>query len=132
MTIKNPFLIRVVIGLTLFIIGIASLFIIFDPQGLRISFENRPLFILTMFAVSTAIGLGAYLFSGYPLKKILEPLLIVTFWTFFIFLPIWLSPLPRDTLILAIGFSPFLALLLWIGYTKLKERITGKRENHKW
>lgn len=127
MTVKNLFLIRVIIGLTLFIIGIASLFIIFAPHGLRITFENRISFILTMFAVSTTIGFGAYLFSGYPLKKFLEPFLVFTLWIFLIFLPTWLAPIPTDAIILIQSFSLFLLVLLYGNYTKWREK-RKKRE----
>lgn len=122
MTIRNPFLIRVILGLTLFIIGIASLFIIFDPHGLRIPFENRSLFILTIFAVSTTIGFGAYLFSGYPLEKFLEPFLVFTLWIFLIFLPTWLAPLPTDAIILIQSFSLLLLVLIYGNYKKWKEK----------
>lgn len=127
MIIKNLFLMRVILGLILFVIGIASLFIIFDLHGLRIPFENRPLFILAIFAVSTTIGFGAYLFSGYSLKMFLEPFLVFTLWIFLVFLPSWLAPLPTDSIILIQSFSLLLLVLLYGSYTKRREK--HKKEN---
>lgn len=68
------------------------------------------------------IGSGAFLLSGYPLKMFLEPFLIFTVWFFLIVLPIMLSPLSTDDLILVLAFSLLALTFLYGGYTKLREK----------
>jgi hypothetical protein len=116
---------RVILGIVLIVSSFILLFQILNT----ISFNERLTSFLGVFSFGMMIGFGAWLLSQYPLKMYLEPFLVITLWAFLIFLPIWLSPLPKDILVLVLGFSPFLALLLWIGYTKLKGKFTGKCPN---
>lgn len=115
---------RVVFGITLIVLSFLLLIQILN----RISFNDRLTSFLGVFSFGIIIGFGVWLLSHYPLKMFLEPFLVIILWSILIFLPIWISPISKDVLPLILGFSPFLALLLWVGYTKLKAKYKGKRD----
>lgn len=125
-------LVQRIIGLGLIVIGFLFITIIFNPKGLvGPSISDRTAWLLILYSVGAMISLGGYLAAGYAPAKGLEILIIGGLWVLLI-LPIFYFPLSEDTFALALGFSPFLALLLWIVYTKLKEKVTGKRETDRW
>jgi hypothetical protein len=114
--------VRIVIGLALLIVGLVSLGMIFSPQGLRIPVDNRPLLVLALYAPNAVLTFGAWLFSGYPIKRFLAPFLVATIWIFFFILPILLLPLSNETIILVISFSSLLLVLLYGSYTRRREK----------
>jgi len=114
---------RVILGIGLIIIGLTSLSIIFSPKGLLIPFDN-PLFILTAFAVGMAIGLGAWLISGYPLRMFLGPLLIVILWGFPMLWLMLFSPLPEDIRIVVPSLSLIIVVVLYGSYAKRRAQRT--------
>lgn len=122
MQMRSPSLTRIIIGIGLFIIGIVSLIMIFDPRGLLIPFEDPPLFVLAIFGVSMTIGFGAWLFSGYPLKMFLEPVFLVALWVFLFVLPILLLSFSIDVTSLVLSFSLLLLVLAYGNYKKWKEK----------
>lgn len=125
-------LVQRIIGSCLIISGFLLIAIIFNPKGLvGPPISDRPLWLLILYTVGTMISLGGYLAAGYAPRKGLEVLIIGGLWILLI-LPIFYLPISEDTFVLALGFSPFLALLLWIAYTKPKEKVTGKRETYRW
>ncbi len=121
MDTSNLFLLRLIAGIGLIFIGLVSLAVIFGPKGLLIHLEN-PLFIPTAFAISLAIGLGAWLPFGYPLRKFLEPFLVLTLWG----VPaLWLmlfSPLPEDIRIILPSLSLILLVILYGNYAKKRAK----------
>ena len=119
---NGPSLIRILSGMGLFVAGIASIALIFSPTGLLIAPDDKPFFLITIFAISTTIVSGAWLLSGYPLKRYLEPLIIGWAWFLFGFSPLFYIPIPKDTLYVILGLSAFEPILMWIGYSKLKAR----------
>jgi|Deesub1362A_J573_1020465.scaffolds.fasta_scaffold10153_4 hypothetical protein len=126
---KEPFSpLRIISGIIIILLSFLLLYQVLTT----ISSNNRFTFFLGVFSFGILLGFGTWAISHYPLKAFLEPLLIIILWTFIVFLPIWLSSLPKDVLPLILGFSPFLALLLWILYITLKEKLTGKRKTYKW
>jgi hypothetical protein len=125
-------LIQRIIGLGLIITGFVFITIILNPKGLAgPSISDRIAWLLILYTVGAMISLGGYLAAGYAPIRGLEILIVSGLWVLLI-LPIFYLPISEDTFVLALGFSPFLALLLWIAYAKLKEKITGKRETDKW
>jgi hypothetical protein len=112
---------RIISGVGLVLIGIVALGVEFSPKGLLIPIEN-PLFILFGFTVSVTIGFGGLLFSGYPLKMFFKPLLIITLWTFVVFLPIFSSPIPQDAKNLIPPLSLLIIAVLYGKYEKSKEK----------
>lgn len=117
---KSILTIRTIFGIVLVILGFFFLAVIFNPHGLIIPTDEPATLILILSIISMMIGVGSYLASGYDPEKILEPLVIVWLWVFFWVLPLFYLSLPEDALVLILGFSTFIPLLLWIGYTKLK------------
>jgi len=111
----------------LFVAGIASIALIFSPTGLLIAPDDKPFFLITIFAISTTIVSGAWLLSGYSLKRYLEPLIIGWAWFLFGFTPLFYIPIPKDTLYVILGFSAFEPILIWIGYTKLKTKYISRK-----
>ena len=125
-------LIQRITGICLVVTGFIAIFVIFNPKGLiGPPISNHIAWVLIFYAIGAMISLGSYLAAGYSPAKGMEILAIAGLWIVLI-LPVFYLPISEDTLVLVLGFSPFLALLLWIGYTKLKEKLTGKRENQKW
>jgi len=110
------------LGIGLVIAGTASLGIIFNPKGIPTPFADRLTFILVMFAISVTIGFGGWLFSQYPLKMFLKVILGFTLWTFLFFLPIFLSSLPTDVIILSLSSSLLLLALLSSYYSKWRAK----------
>ena len=120
-TLFSP--IRIVFGIVLMVLGF-----LFVPPVLNSTLSNNRLIsLLSIVSLAAIIGTGAWLLFRHSFRMFLEPLSIFALWISLVFLPIWLLPLPKDALYLVLGFSPFLALLLWIGYTKLKAWYKGKR-----
>jgi hypothetical protein len=112
--------------------GFLFITIIFNPKGLvGPTISEKTTWLLILYIVGAMISLGGYLAAGYPPVKGLEILIIGGLWVLLI-LPIFYLPISDDTFVLALGFSPFLALLLWIAYTRLKERVIGRRETDGW
>jgi hypothetical protein len=95
---------------------------IFNPHGLLIPFENRSLFISVIFVVSMAIGFGAWLVSGYPLKMFTEAALIVTLWIFLFVLPISMLPLSGENLGLIMSFSLLLLVVAYGEYSRRRKK----------
>lgn len=111
-----------IIGLSLAIIGFVLLVAILNPKGLvGPPVSDRITWVMIAYAIGAMIAIGGCVAAGYDLKKSLEVLVISVLWLLLV-LPILYLPLSEDMYALAAGFSPFLALLLWIAYTKVKAR----------
>jgi hypothetical protein len=110
---------RILSGVGLVLVGVIALGVEFNPKGLLIPVQN-PLFIIFAFAASVSIAFGGWLFSGYPLKRFLRPLLVCTLWTFAFLLPILSSPLPQDAKNLVPPASLVVIAVLYGKYEKSK------------
>ena len=120
-----------VVGLSLVATGFLLIAVIFNPKGLvGMPINDRIVWLSIFYVVGGMISIGGYLAAGYDPKKGLEILIIGGIWVLLI-LPIFYLPVSEDVLLLALGFSPFLALLLWLMYVKLKQKYGAKRETHK-
>jgi len=106
----------------LVIIGLVLLIVIFNIKGLLTPFDNKLIFSAGIASIATMTGFGVGLLSGYPLKMVLEPLVLALLYIVFFFMPIFFLPLPEDILAMVLGFSTFIPLLMWIAYAKLKAR----------
>lgn len=127
MATKRSLLIQRISGLGLIIIGFSLLAIIFNTKGLMVPTTDRAILFLIFFAIGTMIAFGSYLASGSEPKKAIEPLFISGLSIIFILIILYL-PLPKNILILVLGFSTFIPLLLWIAYIKLKAKYRKERD----
>jgi len=119
-----------IFGILLIIMGFSIIAAIFNAQGIVLPTDEPAIVFLMLFLISTIIAFGVFLLSGLNPKKFLEPLIICWLWIVFFVLPIPYMPLSRDSIYLLLGFSTFIPLLLWIGYTKLKAKYK-RRQNSK-
>ncbi len=120
-----------IIGLILVIAGFAILVVIFNPNGLvGPPISDRIAWLLIAYTIGAMISLGGAAAAGYEPKKVLE-VLAVSGLCVLLIAPILYLPLSEDMLAIALGFSPFLGLLLWTVYAKLKARIQGNSQKRK-
>lgn len=111
-----------IIGVGLIIVGFLLIVIIFNPQGLMIPTSDRVVVWLIFCIIGEMIGLGAYLASGFASRAVIE-ILLISGLCIILIIPILSLPLSEDMYGLVLGFTPFLGLLLWISYTKLKSNV---------
>lgn len=104
------------------IVGFLLIVIIFNPQGLMIPTSDRVVVWLIFCIIGEMIGLGAYLASGFASRAVIE-ILLISGLCIILIIPILSLPLSEDMYGLVLGFTPFLGLLLWISYTKLKSNV---------
>ncbi len=120
-----------IIGLSLVMAGFAILVVIFNPNGLvGPLISDRIIWLLIFYTIGAMISLGGFVAAGYEPKKGLEVLVIGGLCVVLI-APILYLPLSEDMLAIALGFSPFLGLLLWTVYAKLKARMKGNAQNER-
>lgn len=120
---RDGLLVRI-FGLSLVLLGFYLLATNF-PYVLGLLGREHGVVMLIGFIIGTMIAFGGYLAAGYDPKKAMEPLTIGWLSVIFI-IPILYLPLPKDVRVIALGFSTFIPLLLWVGYTKLKAKIQRK------
>ena len=80
---RRPSLVRALSGVGLVIIGLVLLIVIFNTKGLLTPFDNKLIFSAGIASIATMTGFDVGLLSGYPLKMVLEPLVLALYTSYF-------------------------------------------------
>jgi len=123
---------QIMSGIMLIVIGMALMHLMFDWRG-NIPFKNNELFFLFIgFLSIVTIIFGGLVFgmgfgARFPLKAFLIAIAMVGVWIFLVELPIMVSSLPEEVIVLAISFSGLAFVLVFVGYEKF---IAKRKRKH--
>jgi hypothetical protein len=113
---------RTAFGIALIIAGLVFLDRTSFWRGFQAPYEDKLLFLSTIFIGSSVIVLGGAVIGGMQAKTFLKGLLIFGLWTFVVALPILLLPLSEEITILSVSFSFLPPILLYICYVELRKK----------
>ncbi len=121
---------KMVFGIALIMTGLTLLIVIPHPLGYQAPSSVLLLSISTILVCSLTIVFGAWVLAGSQIKMFLWPLAIITLWTYLLLLPILLLPLTQEVLPIVIGFSSLPPVILYICYSRIKQkRIRDPKRN---